>query len=326
MPFFSGSTCLLNRRIGQEGRKKWAGPVFGHFMSGGERVRFARVLDCWSAPLISPPALRMTPVDAAQPRAIGDMQLFAIHDRGCSQISGLRQQGSLKVLFPRPAGAALEAVILNTAGGLTGGDRMQTTVETGPGAHVVVSTQAAERAYRAQRGSRAEVDVTLTVAAGGRIDWLPQETILYEGCALARRLRVNLASSGKVLLVEPLIFGRAAMGETLRNALLRDRWDICRDGQLLFADALHLTGDVQALLDRTGGAGAMASLMYAGSDAGRFLNMVRSLIPVTAGASLIRDGLLFVRILAHDGFDLRKVLFPVIECLSAAPLPKVWRL
>ena len=274
-------------------------------------------------------ALSRTPADAAPPRAVGELRLLVSHARGASHIKTLRQSGSLKALFPRPAGAALEAVFLNTAGGLTGGDRMQIEAGAEAGAHLILSSQAAERAYRAMGLARAEVTLALNVGPGARIDWLPQETILYDGAALARNLQADLAGDARLLLVEPVIFGRAAMGETVRSGLLRDTWRVRRAGEMVFADALLLQGDMALALGcagRGGGAGAMASVLYVGPDAAARLSGVRQLLPDTAGCSLIRDGVLFTRMLARDGFDLRAVLIPLVEYLSAAPLPKVWRL
>ncbi len=268
-------------------------------------------------------------VEAATPRARGAVRLVARVARGASVIDTLRQSGSLKVLFPRGAGAGLPAVFLNTAGGLTGGDRMDLDIVAGAGAHVVMASQAAERAYRAQPASHAEVNVALRVEAGARIDWLPQETILFEGAALHRRLRVDLAPGGRVFLCEPVIFGRAAMGEVLHAAALRDRWEVWQDGRLLWVDALRIEGDIAAHLARAGcggGAGAMAGLAYAGPDAAGLLAPLRALLPPSAGVSLLPDGVLVLRLLARDGLTLRRALIPVIERLTGAPLPKVWRL
>lgn len=277
-------------------------------------------------------ALTLTPPDAPPPRAIGALRLTVGCDpdrSGRSHIRTLRQSGALKVLFPRPSGSALQAVFLNTAGGLTGGDRMQIEVGVEPGAHLILSSQAAERGYRALGQSRAMVKLSLTAAARGRIDWLPQETILFDGAAMSRSLQADLARDACLLLVEPLIFGRTAMGEKLRTGLFHDSWRVRQAGELVFADALRLHGDITASLTRAGvagGAGAMASVLYVGQDAAAHLAPLRQLLPDTAGCSLIRDGVLFARFLAGDGFDLRRMLIPAVEYLHAAPLPKVWRL
>ncbi|WP_368372992.1 urease accessory protein UreD [Rubellimicrobium arenae] len=241
----------------------------------------------------------------------------------------LRQQGSLKALFPRSGGEALEMVTLNTAGGLTSGDRMSLEATAEAEARLLLTTQAAERAYRAAGDPPARVEARLGAGEGARIDWLPQETILFDGARLDRRLSVDLAPGATALLVEPLIFGRLARGEQVRSGRLRDRWEVRRDGRLLFADVLRIEEDMAATLDRPGvaaGGRAMASLLFAGDAAGGHLAAVRALLPGSGGASLIEDGLLFVRMVAPDGFALRSVLVPIILRLTGAALPKVWKL
>ncbi len=260
------------------------------------------------------------------PRAKGALRLAAKRRGNETVIDDLRQEGSLKALFPRVRGDALQAVFLNTAGGLTGGDHMQMAVSAGQGAHVVLSSQAAERAYLAQTGQVARSDVTLDVAAGGRIDWLPQETIFFDGAALDRTLTVLLAADATALVVEPVIFGRTAMGETVHDLRWTDQWRVWRDGRLVFADAVRMLGDADEMLRRkaiAAGAGAMATVMLAGPQAQAMIGFDW---PESCGASLIADDVLLARFVAKDGFALRRDLIPVIEALSDAPLPRVWRL
>lgn len=245
------------------------------------------------------------------------------------RLDRFRQSGSLKLLFPRGSLDRTEAVLLNTAGGLTGGDRMQVEAAAGEAASLTLTTQAAERAYRAPPASEARVATHLVASDGARIDWLPQETILFDGAALSRRMTVEMTGTARVLLVEPLILGRPAMGEVVRQATFRDRWEVRRDGALVYADAPRLQGDLAALLARPGtggGAGALATVLLAAPEADAMLARVRPLLPATAGASLVRDGILSLRLLAADGYLLRKSLIPVIEALTDTPLPKVWRL
>ncbi|MDX1781909.1 MAG: urease accessory protein UreD [Thalassovita sp.] len=235
----------------------------------------------------------------------------------------------MKVLFPRGQGSELTGILLNTAGGITGGDRILMQAGTQAGSHMRLSTQAAERVYRAQPGELGRVDTRLSLATGARLDWLPQETILYDGGALERRLEVDMAGDARFLLAEPLILGRAAMGETVRDATLTDHIRIRRDGTLIFADTMRLRGDLQDLMARVatgGGAGAMASVLLATSEheAESLLPAIRPLLPDTAGASLIRPGLLYLRLLAPDGFTLRKSLIPVLQRLNGATLPRTW--
>lgn len=246
---------------------------------------------------------------------------------GRTVLDKLHQQGSTKLLFPRSHGPAMNAVLLNTGGGITGGDRFRLSVHAGTGCHLVLTTQAAERAYRAQPGEIGRVETVLSVAQGARLDWLPQETLLFEGSALNRRLRIELAPDARMLMVEPVVFGRTAMGEVLHDLSFHDRVDITRDGTTEFADRTRLTGDAVAHLAghaTGGGCGAMASVVYVASDASAFLDRARALMPQTGGVSLIRDGVLFARLLTKDGFILRQCLLPLIDLLSTSPLPRNW--
>ena len=261
-------------------------------------------------------------------RARGALRIAARAKGGTSRLSLLRQEGALRALFPRRAGV-VEAVTLNTSGGATGGDSLAIEAEAGPGAHLRLTTQAAERAYLSSGGPAAEIRNRLTIAPGARLDWLPQETILYEGCDLDRRLTLDLAPGARALIVEPVIFGRAAMGERLRDARFRDRIEIRRDGMPLYLDAQRFSGDVTAHLARpavASGAGAMAGLIFAAPSAEAHLAPIRAALPATAGASLRAPDLLVLRLLAEDGFALRAALLPVLDRLTDGTLPASWRL
>lgn len=261
------------------------------------------------------------------PRAQGALRLVAKRRGPETVIADLRQDGSLKALFPKVRGNALDAVFLNTAGGLTGGDRMTIAVTAQRDAHVIMSSQAAERAYRAQPDQIAQSRVILNVALGGRVDWLPQETILFDHAALNRRMDVHLAADATALVVEPVIFGRVAMGETVTQVSFIDHWRVHRCGKLVFADAIRMIGNAQEQLSHAaigGGAGAMATILLAGPTASACASGID--LPSSSGVSLIADDLLLVRLLAQDGFELRKQMIPVVEALANAPIPRVWRL
>ena len=267
----------------------------------------------------------------APPRAQGAVSIAARLNGGRTRLVRLRQQGSLKALLPHPRALALDAVLLNTAGGLTGGDRMAIDVEAGAGARLVVSSQAAERAYRTRAGAPepARFDARLAVGEGARLDWLPQETILFEGCRLARTLRADLHPAATLLAVEPLLLGRLARGERLRDAGFSDRWEVRRGGRLAFADALRLEGDLEARMDRAavgGGTRALATVLLVAPTAEAALRPLRALLPPAGGASLVREGVLVARLLAADGFALRQGLLPIITLLAGGPAPRVWTL
>ncbi len=264
-----------------------------------------------------------------QPRAKGEALIIAKPRGDRSTLADFRTSGCMKMLFPRSPTPDLTAIMLNTAGGITGGDRIALTARAREGSHLRLSTQAAERIYRAQPGETGKVVTRLSVQDGARIDWLPQETILFDRAALDRQLRVDLTGSARFLMVEPLILGRAAMGETVRNARLTDRVRVVRDDIPVFADTMRLSGGLLEHMARAatgGGAGAMASVLLATSEseAETLLAPVRALLPDTAGASVIRPGLLYLRLLAPDGFELRKTLIPVLQRLNGANLPRTW--
>lgn len=260
------------------------------------------------------------------PRARGSVLVRAVVRGGRSVVADLRQAGSAKVLLPRGDGPMLDAALLVTAGGITGGDAFHWDAIVGEGGWLGLTTQAAERAYRARPGETGRVTVRLSAAAGARVDWLPQETILFDGSALARRLDVDLAGDAVLLAVEPLVFGRAAMGERITGVRLTDQWRIRRDGRLVHAEALRFAGSAAELARPAvlAGAGAMATVILASCDADAMLAPVRRLLPDGAGASVIRPGLLAVRVLAADGFELRRCLIPVLQALRGAPLPSMW--
>ncbi|MBY6048216.1 urease accessory protein UreD [Vannielia litorea] len=238
--------------------------------------------------------------------------------------------GAMKLLFPRRAGA-LQAMLLNSAGGITGGDRFRLEAGAEPGAALSLTTQAAERAYRAQPGEVGEVSVRLSAGAGAGLHWLPQETILFQACALRRRLRVDLAEDARLLLCEPLVFGRTAMGEHLTEGWFSDRVEVFRGGERLFTDATRLEGDISArLAGPATGAGCRASalVVYVAPDAEHQRDALRAALPqdALAGASLIAQDVMVARFLGPDGFGLRKLLMPALDRLSGNTLPRSWRL
>lgn len=263
------------------------------------------------------------------PRAQGRVRLSTKPRASTTVIDGFRQSGSYKCLFPRTSGTALEAVLVNTSGGVTGGDRFDCAVSAGAGTRTTLTTQACERAYRAMPDQIGEVTNWIQVAERAHVNWLPQETILFDGCALDRSLSVDLAEDATFLMVEPLVFGRAAMGEVLGAVHLRDRISIRRGGVPLYLDAVQFRGDLNAHLAQRfvgGGAGAMASVVYVAPNAESYLEELRETLPDTAGVSLLRDDVLAMRLLSEDSFTLRRTLLPVLRQLSGANLPRCWTL
>jgi urease accessory protein len=241
----------------------------------------------------------------------------------------LYQSGSAKIRLPRMAtGAPLEAVLLSTAGGITGGDRLSFEVMVAEGAVAVATTQAAERIYRRSRGT-AEVETTLSVANGARLDWLPQETILFDRSALSRRLSADVAPDATLMAVESIVLGRSAMGERIREASFSDSWRLRRGGKLVFADTARLDGDSEAAMAgaATGnGARAFATLVFLAPGAEERLEQTREIlagVPAEGGASAW-NGMIVARLIAPNAQALRASLIRLIEALRGCPMPRVW--
>jgi len=270
-------------------------------------------------------------------RAGPELQRVAAHGRlavkhvdGRSRIARLYQESAAKIRMPRTASGPLEAVLINTAGGLTGGDRIAWDIDVEAGASATVTTQACEKIYRSS-GGHAEMSCTMAVGDGGRLAWLPQETILFDRSAFRRRLDVDIAGGAEALLVEATVFGRRAMGETVGHAEFRDRWRIRCDGRLVHAEDFAIGPDVAATLGRsavTSGSVAIATLLLVSATAAAHLDEARAVIGDHGGASawaVAGSGKLLARLVDKDSYSLRKRLVPLIELLNGrAGLPKVW--
>lgn len=245
------------------------------------------------------------------------------------RLADLHQSGAAKARFPRVyAHDAVEAVLINTAGGLTGGDVMRADLDVAGGAAVFTS-QAAEKLYRASAGV-ADVATTLRVAAGGQAVWAPQETILFDRAALRRSLLIDAASGAVFTAIEPLVFGRVAMGEQVATLHLRDRWRVRVDGRLVFAEDARIDGDASAALAApSGGGGAVgfATGLHVGPDLSAARDDLRAL-PVgddlRVGVGLLRGALVF-RLVARDPSAMRAWIAAAYARLTAFPPPIAWR-
>lgn len=257
--------------------------------------------------------------------------VLAVRRRGGrTRIERLFQEGAAKIRLPRGAGDPLEAVLINTAGGMTGGDRLSWTVSVADGAHAMLTTQACEKIYRSS-GGEAVSTIVLDVGAEASLAWLPQETILFNGSAFRRTIEANFAVGGRGLIVEATLFGRLTMGETVERALFADRWRVRAGGRLVHAEDFAIGPDVAGRLAAgaaTGGAPAIATVLALREDAEDLLAPIRAIIGDGGGASAWRvgeTGKLLARLIAEDGYGLRKRLIPLLQMLNgAAGLPKVW--
>ena len=260
-------------------------------------------------------------------RSRGEAAVRLRMEGGRVRLVDLRQQGSAKAILPH-VGAVPEVVFLNTSGGLTGGDRLSYAVSLGDGVTATATTQTAERAYRSSSGL-ARVDVALEVGAGGWIDWLPQETILFDASALERRTRLDLGAGAGCLALEAVVLGRHAMGEVVQTLAFRDRREIRSQGRLVHLEPLVMETEAlaagQAVL---GGARCFASLVAVGAGLADVLPVLRRVLdePGVAAAASAYDGRLVCRLMAHEGWPMRRQIARALSVLRrGAVLPRVWQ-
>ena len=291
-----------------------------------------------SSKAASLPGLTWTSSNADLPRAQGCVDIGFRRRGDRTVLRDLYQQGSGKVRFPKVFnGGPPEAVLINLAGGLTGGDCFRQTVDLEEGAHALVTTQAAEKIYRASDGAEpARISNKITVKAAA-LEWLPQETIFFDGGRLHRSFEATLTEDARLLACEAIVFGRTAMGETVEQGFFRDDWRITIGDRLAYADGFMVDGSIQDYLDRPAiarGHRALASVLYVGANAERLLAPARSAIdddekPDGMAAVSCRDRVMLARFLAADGRVLRSMLSRYIQTLRAAAgleggLPKLW--
>jgi urease accessory protein len=259
-------------------------------------------------------------------RATGHIVLGVAKSDGLTRRVRVHEDGSLRVRFPNASPEALEAVIVNTGGGMTGGDRFSIEMMVGEGANLIAGTAAAEKIYRST-GPDAEMDVRLSLADSAKLAWLPQESILFDCARLSRRIDIDLTENASLIMAEAVVFGRAAMGEVMAQGAFTDRWRVRRAGKLVYADTARLDGAIAAQLTERAvlnGGIAMATVLVApGGDAQ--LEQVRALAEHYAGEVGISawNGIAVARLCAKDGAALRHDLIAVLAALGTQ-VPRLW--
>jgi urease accessory protein len=227
----------------------------------------------------------------------------------------LREVGASKLRLPQ---GSTQAIIINTGGGLAGGDKFKHHFTCGPDAALTLTSQAAERVYQTL-GPAAVIETKLTAEQGAQFFWLPQETILYDGASLARTYDVKMAEDATFLAIEPVVFGRVEMGETIKSVHLKDRWRIWRGDRLIHGDDVALGPNLPHSKATLRGA-AMATLIYVSPHAETYIERLQKICACSAW-----NGKLVARFSAKDGFTLRKALIPAINALAGKEaLPKIW--
>ena len=265
---------------------------------------------------------------AAYQRSIGAAQVILAPDQGKARLVRLHQSGSAKAFLPNRVSD--EVVFLNTSGGLTGGDQLCFSVSLGEGLAFTVTTQTAERAYDGN-GSSARVEVDLAVAAGAHLDWLPQETLLYQNSGLHRNLSVELGADASLLLCEPVVLGRHAMGERPENLVLQDRRRVMRQGRLVWADFVSVDAETLARQTQSAllaGARCFATIALIGPEAAAKASALRPFLTWDGCETALSawDDRLILRMRAKANWPFRQQIARLLTQLRGRPMPRVWQL
>ena len=268
------------------------------------------------------------PINQQLQRSHGRASVGFVAGREGARLATLQQAGSAKAMLPRVHGHGPEVVFLNTSGGLTGGDQLAYHLDIPDGCEVTATTQTAERGY-ASTGPCANVAVSAVIGPGARLNWLPQETLLYEDAHVVRETKVELFGDAACLMIETVVLGRHAMGEAPRRARLTDHRLVTRDGRPVWAETLRLNGDVllqagqPAILNRANCFAVMAFLAPAAPDLTARIRATLT-VPGCQSAASGWDGKLLVRITATDGWPLRCQIARTLRALTS--LPRVWQM
>jgi urease accessory protein len=238
---------------------------------------------------------------------------FAADKAGTTRLEDLYQQDPQHILFPNPPKDDItQAVVVTTSGGLVGGDQISIEIKTSKNAQALITAQAAEKIYRSA-GEDAVINIRLSAEAGSWLEFLPQETILFDGARLRRNTHINVASGGRLLAGEIVVFGRLGRGERFCNGLAHDGWEVLLEGRLMWAEALHLEQDIVGVINDPAcfdAAVSIATAVYVGADARDHLATAREIFEAqnsnTLSGATFTNGILIMRWLGKDAFELRK--------------------
>jgi urease accessory protein len=286
-----------------------------------------------------PPGLSVgcqrNPSDKDLQRANGVGRVVLGSFGGGTRIKDLFQRSPIRIMFPGSGvGTLEEAVLINTAGGIAGGDRLEYGITALANASIAVTSQAAEKVYRAlDEPSR----ITTKLSAHGlaKLAWLPQETIVFNRARINRQTEIEISSGSELLALEWLVLGRAAHGEEVVGGCIIDSWRVKRDGRLVWADTFRATDDMFSHLHRTAllsDCKAIGTLIYFGPQVDARLEGLRNMVlrPVCQCAATLVAGLVIVRFAARLSSDLRWAVRGALQQFSrelgGGPfrVPRMW--
>ena len=287
------------------------------------------------SPLGSPEVLAESPSDKDLQRAEGSGRIVLSGSEKGTRIVDVFQRSPIRIMFPRASGGVLEeAVFVNTAGGIAGGDQLESDVTALANASVAVTSQAAEKVYRALN-EPARIATKLKACEAAKLAWLPQETIVFNWGRIRRDTEIELSSGAELLALEWLVLGRAAHGEEMVGGHITDSWRVKKDGRLIWGDSFRATDEMFPHLHRKAllsNCKAVGTLIYFGPYLDTRLEFLRDIAPsleCDCAATLV-GGLIIVRFAATASFNLRLALRSFLQQFSRElgpgpfRVPKMW--
>lgn len=261
-------------------------------------------------------------------RSRGSARLKVKQHNEQTKVAHLYQEGCAKLRLPTARTNALQAVMINSSGGLTGGDALNWAFELENNTALTVTTQACERVYAAS-SDVARTTIKIDVAKDAKLAWLPQETILFDNGAYARQIEISLEKNSELFMVEPVVFGRKAMNETVQKGTFQDRWRIRQDGEIIHAEDAFFDGNIKRKLDNLAVANtdvAIATILLIAPRAEALVAEARTILSGLGGVSFW-NGKLLARVVCKDSYHLREKLIPLISLMNKdAAMPKIWAL
>ena len=255
---------------------------------------------------------------------------------GKTILSHSHMQAPLKVQRPfYPEEEVCHTVMLHTAGGMVGGDRLSLNIRLHPEALALITTASAAKVYRSS-GAEAQQTTQIHLAAGASLEWFPQETIVFDGALYRQDLHVELEENALWTGWEITRLGRTARGEKFSTGEWRSRTEVWQQGRPLWVDPQYLTGGGEMLDSPHGLAGCsvIGSFAFIGKAVEpEWVTKARSLFPSStsqAGATRLMSGLL-CRYRGNSTTEARQwftqvwhLLRPVYGGRSGC-IPRVWQ-
>jgi urease accessory protein len=268
----------------------------------------------------------------ADPSWRAELSLDFRSDAGRTTLARRQHHGPLVVQRPfYPEAGVCHVYLVHPPGGIVGGDKLRLEVRTAANAQVLLTTPGATRFYKAGPHPQAQLTQTLHVD-NAELEWLPQETIVFDGANAHTRTRVTLSGEAKFIGWEICCLGRPASSETFSSGGLRQHLELWFEDRPVLLDRLRLHGGSEPLTAAWGLAGACALGTFIAWPASQDdVNLLRDITtPSVRGTITLVDRALHCRALAAQGESVRRHFLALWQALRPrllrrdAVLPRIW--